>query len=175
MAPYTVHRHDGTITVSPKDEAAQSALVVISHGLGDSAEGFADVAEMLATQMPYCKFILPTAPVQPVTLNGGMRMNSWYDIIGLDERSNEECKGIEESRARLVNILKTEHEQSGLPYQRMTLAGFSQGGALSLYTGLQLDVEQKLAGVCVLSGYLPHAQQFQVTKGLEDCPVWHGQ
>jgi lysophospholipase-2 len=130
---------------------------------------------MLAGKMPYCKFILPTAPMQPVTLNGGMRMNSWYDLVGLDERANENCKGIDESRAMLANILKTEHATTGLPYSRMVLAGFSQGGALSLFTGLQLPPEQKLAAVCVLSSYLPAANQFKVTPGFEDVPVWHGQ
>jgi len=170
MSTHSTERSDGTITVSPRNEAAQSALVVICHGLGDSAEGFADVAEMLASQLPYAKFILPTAPTQKVTMNMGMPMPSWYDIVGLDERSNENCKGLPESRARLEGILKTEHETTGLPYSRMVLAGFSQGAALSLFTGLQLD--QSLAGVVVLSGYLPAASQFK-PKQLST-PVYHG-
>lgn len=120
--------------------------------------------------MPYCKFILPTAPTQPVTMNMGMPMPSWYDIVGLDVRSNEKCKGLPESRARIEGILKEEHETTGLPYSRMVLAGFSQGGALSLFTGLQL--EQSLAGVVVLSGYLPAAAQFKPTQ--LSTPVWHG-
>lgn len=130
--------------------------------------------QMFAREMPYAKFILPTAPAQPVTMNMGMRMNSWYDIVGLDERSNENCKGIVESRAMLEGILAKEHADTGLPYSRMVLAGFSQGGALSLFTGLQLKADQKLAGVVVLSGYLPAASQFTITPGLEDVPVWHG-
>lgn len=125
---------------------------------------------MLAGQMPYAKFILPTAPNQPVTMNMGMSMPSWYDIVGLDERANENCKGLPESRATVEGILKTEHENTGLPYSRMVLAGFSQGGALSLFTGLQL--EQSLAGVVVLSGYLPAASQFK-PKQLST-PVYHG-
>jgi lysophospholipase-2 len=160
----------GTITVSPRNEASQSGLVVICHGLGDTAEGFEDVAEQLAQQMPHLKFILPTAPTQPVTMNMGMAMPSWYDIVGLDERSNEHCKGIAESRARLEAILEKEHAATGLSYSRMVLAGFSQGGALSLFTGLQLD--QKLAGIVVMSGYLPAAKQCQ-PKHL-DVPIWHG-
>jgi len=123
--------------------------------------------------MPHVKFILPTAPTQPVTMNMGMSMPSWYDIVGLDERSNENCKGIEESQARLASILEQEHEQTGLAYHRMVLAGFSQGGALSLYTGFQLPAERKLAGVVAMSGYLPHASAFTVTPGLEDVPVLH--
>jgi len=170
MSTHSTERSNGTITVAPRNEAAQSALIVICHGLGDSAEGFADVAEMLAGQMPYAKFILPTAPTQPVTMNMGMPMPSWYDIVGLDERSNEQCKGLPESRARIAGILKTEHETTGLPYSRMVLAGFSQGGALSLFTGLQL--EQSLAGIVVMSGYLPAASQFK-PKQLST-PVYHG-
>jgi lysophospholipase-2 len=120
--------------------------------------------------MPHLKFILPTAPTQPVTMNMGMPMPSWYDIVGLDERSNENCKGIAEARARLAGILETEHATSGLPYARMVLAGFSQGGALSLFTGVQLD--QALAGIVVMSGYLPAASQCK-PKHL-DVPIWHG-
>ena len=106
-------------------------------------------------------------------MNMGMRMPSWYDIIGLDERSNENCKGIEESKATLEGILEKENQETGLPYSRMVLAGFSQGGALSLFTGLQLKAEQKLAGIVVLSGYLPAASKFTITPGLEDIPLWH--
>lgn len=162
------------ITVAPRDESKQSALVVISHGLGDTAEGFADVAEHLSKVFPYCKFILPTAPTQPVTMNMGMAMPSWYDITGLDERSNEECRGITESRNTISSILKEEHEKNGLAYNRMVLMGFSQGGALSLFTGLQLEKEQKLAGLVVLSGYLAGSKHFKLTNGLEDTPIFHG-
>eukprot|EP00562_Extubocellulus_spinifer_P005915 CAMPEP_0178529310 /NCGR_PEP_ID=MMETSP0696-20121128/32265_1 /TAXON_ID=265572 /ORGANISM="Extubocellulus spinifer, Strain CCMP396" /LENGTH=260 /DNA_ID=CAMNT_0020161017 /DNA_START=140 /DNA_END=922 /DNA_ORIENTATION=- len=145
--PTTERSGDGTVTVSPTNEADQSALVVICHGLGDSAEGFVDVAEHLSAALPHVKFILPTAPTQPVTMNMGMPMPSWYDIVGLDERSNESCKGIDGS----------------------------QGGALSLFTGMQLEggSEQKLAGVLLMSGYLPAAKQFKITPGLEDTPILH--
>lgn len=121
--------------------------------------------------MPHVKFILPTAPTQRVTMNMGMAMPSWYDITGLDERSNENCAGIDASVERLSNILKTEQEKYGLPYSRMVLAGFSQGGALSLFTGFQLP--EKLAGVVCMSGYLPAAKKFKVAPGLEDTPVFH--
>ena len=106
-------------------------------------------------------------------MNMGMSMPSWYDIVGLDERSNEKCNGIEESRSTLVGILEKEHSNTGLPYSRMVLAGFSQGGALSLFTGLQMPSEQKLAAVVVMSGYLPAAKSFKLTPGLEDTPVLH--
>jgi lysophospholipase-2 len=160
----------GTITVSPKNEADQSGLLVICHGLGDTAEGFADVAEQFAEQLPHLKFVLPTAPTQPVTMNMGMPMPSWYDIVGLDERSNENCRGIEESKAKVKAILQKEHEETGLPYSRMVLAGFSQGGALSIFTGLQM--EEQLAGIVVWSGYLPAASKLQVKQ--PKTRIWHG-
>jgi lysophospholipase-2 len=171
MPYHTERSSDGTITVLPQKEAEQSALLVFAHGLGDTSEGFANVAEMWAVEFPYMKFILPTAPTQPVTLNMGMSMPSWYDIVGLDERANENCKGLEESVERIRNILKTEHEKNKLPYSRMVLAGFSQGGALSLFTGLGLP--EKLGGIVCLSGYLPCVQKFQITPGLHDTPILH--
>ena len=121
--------------------------------------------------MPHLKFILPTAPTQAVTMNMGMAMPSWYDITGLDERSNENCKGIEESRDRILDILRQEHETTQLPYSRMVLAGFSQGGALSLWTGLQLP--EKPAGILMMSAYLPAATKFQIAPGLHDTPILH--
>lgn len=173
MTSFTTLRRGDTVSVSPKNEADQSGLVVICHGLGDTAEGFVDVAEHLATAMPHLKFILPTAPTQPVTMNMGMPMPSWYDITGLDERANENCAGIDQSQTRVQQILAEEHASTGLPYRRMVLAGFSQGGALSLFTGMQLPSEQRLGGIVVMSGYLPAAAQFQITPGLEDTPIMH--
>jgi len=153
-------RNGGTITISPKKEETQSGLVVISHGLGDTAEGLVDVGEMIASQFPHLKVILPTAPTQRVTMNMGMPMPSWYDITGLDERSNENCVGIQDSRTTLESILETEHVMTGLPYQRMVLMGFSQGGALSLFTGFQLP--QQLAGIVCLSAYVPAVSQLSM-------------
>lgn len=174
MSAYATHRDNGVITVAPKIETEQSGLVVICHGLGDSAEGFVDMAENLASQMPHLKFILPTAPTQPVTMNMGMPMPSWYDITGLDERSNENCNGILQSQTTLHTILQNEHANTSLPYHRMLLAGFSQGGALSLFTGMQMpSPSQKLAGIVVMSGYLPAAKKFTITAGLEDTPILH--
>jgi lysophospholipase-2 len=105
-------------------------------------------------------------------MNMGMPMPSWYDITGLDERANENCRGLEESQARIQSILEKEHETSKLKYDRMVLAGFSQGGALSLFTGLNFP--HKLAGLGLMSGYLPAAKKLQVSNENKDTPVWHG-
>ncbi|KAL7434922.1 hypothetical protein ACHAXH_006036 [Discostella pseudostelligera] len=184
----TTRQGDGTILVTPRNEADQSASIIICHGLGDTAEGFVDVAEQLSSQLPYAKFILPTAPTQRVTMNMGMAMPSWYDIVGLDKRSNEFCKGIDDSQAKLTHLITSEMEL-GLPRNRIVLAGFSQGGALSLYTGMQLSSSSTtnnddtdtdattitpLAGIVLLSGYLPHASAFHIAPGLENTPIFHG-
>jgi lysophospholipase-2 len=175
MTSTTTRQGDGTIIVSPTNESLQSGTIIICHGLGDTAEGFVDVAEQFSSALPHIKFILPTAPTQKVTMNMGMAMPSWYDIVGLDKRSNEYCNGIEESRAKITQLLEEEHATLGVPYDRMALAGFSQGGALSLYTGMQLpNNNNKLGGVVLMSGYLPHESGFTITPGLEDTPIFHG-
>lgn len=163
--------NQNTITIHPKD-GLHSASVIFMHGLGDSADGFSDVAEMFSKSMPYTKFILPTAKTIPVTLNGGMRMPAWYDIVGLTDRASESCDGIDSSISRVHEYLEQE-AALGIPYSRMALAGFSQGGALSLFCGCQLPIEKKLAGLLVMSGYLPGAQLFRFTSGCEDLPVLH--
>lgn len=93
-----------------------------------------------------------------------------YDIKGLDERSNESCPGIEESVARIRNYLQQEHETNQLDYSRMLLAGFSQGGALSLFTALSNEVP--LAGALCLSGYLPAVAKFNLKQ--PQTKVFHG-
>jgi predicted esterase len=120
--------------------------------------------------MPHLKIVLPTAPTQPVTMNMGMPMPSWNDIVGLDERSNEKCKGIEVSQDKIKAILQKEHDETGLPYSRMVLAGFSQDGALSLFTGLQL--EEELPEIIVWSGYLPAASKLHMKQ--PKTKIWHG-
>ncbi|KAL3777324.1 hypothetical protein ACHAW5_005960 [Stephanodiscus triporus] len=166
---------DGTVTLTPVNESAQSATVIICHGLGDTADGFVDVAARLSSSLPYAKFVLPTAPTRRVTMNMGMAMPSWYDIVGLDRRSNEMCDGIEESRSRLAAMVDDETSARGLPRRRIVLAGFSQGGGLSLYTGMQLSPEGgRLGGIALLSGYLPHSSGFVVSPGLEGTPIFHG-
>ena len=125
----------------------------------------------------------------------GMSMPSWYDIIGLDSRSNESCEGIEDSIAKIMKLVDDEvgvtsdnnndsnDEKeciSSLDYSRVVLTGFSQGGALALYTGMsqhrtkeQNKVGLGLAGIVVMSGYLPNSKQFTVAKGSEDTPILH--
>eukprot|EP00607_Mallomonas_marina_P010689 CAMPEP_0182421980 /NCGR_PEP_ID=MMETSP1167-20130531/7572_1 /TAXON_ID=2988 /ORGANISM="Mallomonas Sp, Strain CCMP3275" /LENGTH=252 /DNA_ID=CAMNT_0024599663 /DNA_START=405 /DNA_END=1163 /DNA_ORIENTATION=- len=139
------------------------------HGLGDSAEGFADFGEVLGQNFPHLKIILPSALSRSVTLNGGALMPAWYDITNFIDNSAD---GIEDSASIICSILEKENTL-GIPYHRMALAGFSQGGAMSLFVGLQLPIDMKLAGLLVLSGYLPAIERFSLTEGLGDMRVLH--
>ena len=159
--------------------AAVRATVVLLHGLGDSGEGWRGGAQMLASLLPFgVEIVLPTAPTRPVTLNMGMPMPAWYDLKGLgSSRDLETCDGIDESAATVDELLRwaavprappadgTAEEvvcaaaggDSTAEALPVVLAGFSQGGALSLYKGLRTP---SLAGVVCMSGYLPLASSF---------------
>jgi lysophospholipase-2 len=159
------------IVVRPAEAAPHTATVIGPiHGLGDSARGWLEGGLQFLSALPYCKFVLPDAPVAPVTLNGGFEMPSWYDIQGLPDRFEEDCVGIEESRARITALIEAEIA-TGIPASRIVVAGFSQGGALSLVSGLQFPTA--LAGVLVMSGYLAGAKQFELADAQRQTPVMH--
>jgi len=159
------------IIISPPPEIQHTATVVGPiHGLGDSARGWCDSALILSADLPHCKFILPDAPISPVTLNNGYEMPSWYDIEGQQDRFEEKCKGLEDSKARITALINSELE-SGMPANRIAVAGFSQGGALSLVTAGSFHTQ--LAGCLVMSGYLAGAPSFQLSEAAKDTPVLH--
>lgn len=111
----------------------------------------------LASQIHHVESIILTAPTQPVTTNMDTPTPSWYDVVG-DERENETYEGIDESSTRIKDILRNAHNRTGIPYSRMILAGFSQGAALSLFTGMQPEEDMSpLGGILLFSGYLPCA------------------
>ena len=166
-----VIRKDDRIIIEPY-LGRHSATVIFLHGLGDTAEGFVEIGESLQAKLPHVRFILLTADSIPITLYGGGRANAWFDVEGLNMESAEKVHGIERSVKRVEDLLDEENAK-GLPYSRMALAGFSQGGALSLFCGLRLIKEKKLAGIVNLSGYLPGASTFRVTPGLESLHVLH--
>ena len=132
--------------------------------------GWLDVAGHLHKAMPHVKFVLPNAPTSPVTLNMGMAMPSWYDITSLDDRANQPCTGVEDSRA-VVDALIADEVASGIPPGRIVVGGFSQGGAMALYAGLQYPGQ--LAGICVMSGYLAKAEAFKLAPEAASTPVAH--
>lgn len=153
------------------------ASVIVLHGLGADGNDFVPVARelQLAAAGPV-RFVFPHAPHRPVTINGGHVMPAWYDIFGLDaaERREDEA-GLRASQA-LVEALIAREKSRGVPAARVVLAGFSQGCAMTLMTGLRHA--ERLAGLVCLSGYLPIAAKTEAERhgANHDVPVFmaHG-
>ena len=143
-------------TIEHETAPSPSAAIVILHGLGADGTDFVPVAHELelATVGPV-RYVFPHAPTRPVTINGGYVMRAWYDILGLDARERrEDEQGLRESQALVEALIEREKER-GIPAARIVLAGFSQGCAMTLMTGLRH--RERLAGLVGLSGYLPLA------------------
>uniref|UniRef100_A0A3P9J4Z8 Acyl-protein thioesterase 1 n=1 Tax=Oryzias latipes TaxID=8090 RepID=A0A3P9J4Z8_ORYLA len=132
-----------------------TAAVVFLHGLGDTGHGWAEA--FAGIRIPHVKYIFPHAPTMPVSLNMRMSMPSWFDIYGLSPDADEDEAGIKRASENLKTLIEQE-VRNGIPSHRIILGGFSQGGALSLYTAL--TTQQKLAGVIALSSWLPLRKSF---------------
>ncbi len=127
--------------------------VVWLHGLGADGNDFAPIVpELRLPESLAVRFIFPHAPVQPVTINGGMAMRAWYDILVPNLVRIEDEKGIRQSEKNVDALIQREVAR-GIPTENIVLAGFSQGCAMTLHTGLRTPY--KLAGLMALSGYLP--------------------
>jgi len=132
-----------------------TAAVIWLHGLGADGNDFAGlVPELDLSHCPPIRFVFPHAPTLPVTLNGGYVMPAWYDIYGTDLVGRQDGAGIQTS-ARAIEALIHNEIARGIPAHRIVLAGFSQGCAMALHTGLRFP--ERLAGLMALSGYLPLA------------------
>ena len=129
------------------------ACIILLHGLGASGDDFAPLTPQLQV-LDDCplRFILPDAPVRPVTINGGLSMPAWYDLYGFGFGVQEDEAGIRNS-AQAVEQLIAAQEADGIPSENIVLAGFSQGGAIALHAGLRYA--KPLAGILALSTYLP--------------------
>lgn len=133
-----------------------TASVIVLHGLGADGNDFVPIAEALRLDaIGPVRFVFPHAPVRPVTINGGMTMRAWYDILQTDLVRSEDEAGLRESRLDVEALIARERER-GVPASRIVLAGFSQGCAMTLLTGLRHA--ERLAGLAGLSGYLPLAE-----------------
>ena len=139
-----------------------TAAVIWLHGLGADGHDFAGlVPELDLSNCPPIRFVFPHAPSMPVTVNGGYVMPAWYDILGPDLVSQQDASGIQSSERAIVALIAQEVAR-GIPAERIVLAGFSQGCAMALHTGLRLP--QRLAGIMALSGYLPLADRFTAER-----------
>ncbi|XP_059205433.1 acyl-protein thioesterase 2 [Centropristis striata] len=153
------------VTVSGTEK--ETAVLIFLHGLGDSGHGWVD--SLTGIQLPHVKFICPHAPPIPVTLNMNTVMRAWFDLKGLSPDCPEDESGIKKAADSIKGII--EHEvKNGIPPHRIMLGGFSQGGALSLYTAL--TCQHQLAGVVALSCWLPLHRTFpQASSGFKNIPI----
>ncbi|EJD01534.1 Phospholipase/carboxylesterase [Fomitiporia mediterranea MF3/22] len=158
-----------------KAASKHTATVIFVHGLGDTGEGWEPVAKMLSKDegLKHVKWVLPHAPIKPVTANMGMSMPSWFDIYDFGFNAREDEKGMLETTVSL-NALITDEVDNGIPASRVVLGGFSQGGAMSLLTGL--TSERKLTGIAVLSGWLPLRSKFvsMMSDHAKKLPIFWG-
>jgi phospholipase/carboxylesterase len=136
--------------------------VIWLHGLGADGNDFMPIIpELHLPGNPAIRFVFPSAPSMPVTVNGGYVMPAWYDIIGRNLMDQEDTEGIKRSAASIIELIERE-VQRGIDYRHIALAGFSQGCAMVLYIGLRLP--HPLAGIIALSGYLPLALSLNLEK-----------
>jgi len=149
-----------------------TATLVFLHGLGDTGMGWAGALNTIKPD--YLKVICPTAPMMPVTINGGAPMPAWYDIRSLDERDadREDREGVDQAVDYLINVVKGE-KNHGIEPSRVIIGGFSQGGAVALRTTLMS--EEQFGGCIALSCYLPGELESLQDKQV-NTPVWqaHG-
>ncbi len=142
--------------------ATPTHSIIWLHGLGADGNDFVPIVpQLVAPHWPALRFVFPNAPVRPVTINGGMRMRAWYDIVGLDIADKQDAEGIMQSVAQVEALIAHEN-QRGVPDKNILLAGFSQGGAIALSCGLRHA--KKLAGLVVLSSYLPLADRLAAER-----------
>ena len=145
----TLERDDAVI-LQPEDRALAS--VIWLHGLGADGYDFLPIVPELGVDDLSIRFVFPHAPIRAVTINNGNRMRAWYDILSLTRPAEEDAAGIRSSAMLVQDFLRVERER-GLAEDRIVLAGFSQGGAIALHTGLRHA--HPLAGILALSTYLP--------------------
>lgn len=154
--------------------AHPTATVLLMHGLGADGSDFVPIAQQLdLAAVGPVRFLFPNAPVMPVTINGGYAMPAWYDILGADLTQKQDEMGLRQTQASLNTLIAAEI-QRGIPAHRIVIAGFSQGCAMALMTGLRYP--ERLAGIIGLSGYLPLADKLAAERSAanQGLPVFLG-
>jgi len=142
-----------TIQIETGDKP--TATVIVLHGLGADGNDFVPFADELDLRaVGPVRYVFPHAPMMPVTINGGYVMRAWYDIVGADLAQREDEAGLRRSMAAVEALIEGERAR-GIAAERIVLAGFSQGCAMTLLTGLRH--QERLAGLAGMSGYLPLA------------------
>jgi phospholipase/carboxylesterase len=140
-------------TIEVESAPNPTAAVIWLHGLGADGNDFVPIVNEIDLHgCPPIRFVFPHAPTMPVTVNGGYVMRAWYDILGTDIVRREDEAGLRKSQLAVEALIAKEIAR-GIPAERIILAGFSQGCAMTLQTALRQP--QKLAGLLCLSGYVP--------------------
>src|SRR6266850_6246544 len=151
-----------------------AASVIWLHGLGADGNDFAPIVPQIRLPPSAIRFVFPHAPIRPVTINGGMRMRAWYDITDGAIRREDEG-GVRASQGLIEGLIAREKER-GTKAGRLVLAGFSQGGAIALQTGLRHP--ERIAGIMALSTYLPVGEKLtaEASTANRDVPIFmaHG-
>ena len=154
--------HAKLTTVEIKPTAEHRYSIIWLHGLGADGHDFESIVPELRLHADaHIHFIFPNAPLRPITINGGMTMRAWFDILELSRSLRVDIPGIYDSD-KLIKQLIEDEIASGIPAERILLAGFSQGGAVALHTGL--SHLQRLAGIVALSSFLPTVAQLKTER-----------
>jgi phospholipase/carboxylesterase len=155
-------KRDPLQAVELQTHPSPNTSVIWLHGLGADGYDFIPVVRALESLgAPAARYVFPHAPTRPVTINGGYVMRAWYDILGTELVRREDEDGIRDSQQQVEALIAREVER-GAPRDRIVLAGFSQGGAITLQTGLRQG--EPLAGLLALSSYLPLAAAFSAER-----------
>ncbi len=152
MRPLASHRDFMLEYITRQTGNAPDLLIIWLHGLGADGHDFEPVVPQFKNPNVDIEFIFPHAPIQPVTINGGMAMRSWYDIKIMDIGKMPDEQGIRESEQKILALIEAQ-KAKGWRSDQIVLAGFSQGGAMSLHISTRF--KERLAGVIALSCYLP--------------------
>jgi len=159
------------VETAPSPERA----VIWMHGLGADGHDFVDIVPALGRNDSPVRFVFPHAPMRPVTINRGMVMRAWYDVREDVGVRREDASGVGESQRRIEALIARETSR-GVAAKRLVLAGFSQGGAMALHTGLRHS--ERLAGIMALSCFLPLADRLaaEESPANRDTPIFmaHG-
>ena len=163
-------------TIEKQTGPEPKKTILVMHGLGADGNDFVPFAQELDLRaVGPVRFVFPHAPVRPVTINGGYRMRAWYDILGTETQRREDEAGLRES-IQLVEELLAREKERGVEARHIVLAGFSQGCAMALLSGLRHA--ERLAGIVGMSGYLPLRDKTEAERSAanRDLPIFlaHG-
>ncbi|PID66670.1 MAG: carboxylesterase [Gammaproteobacteria bacterium] len=160
------------LIIEPSSEVRSA--VIWMHGLGADAYDFEGIISFLPTTACGIRMIFPNAPVRPVTINNGFMMRAWYDIADANLKNTDQT-GIAESMASICGLID-EQIEAGIAAEKIVVAGFSQGGAIAVHTGLRYP--KRLAGIMALSCYVLERQRHtaEINKHNTNTPIWmaHG-